>query len=71
MRKGYSLEDAKVVDYEELMADVEEVQEEQMQRIQLEKNCPASIFEGFRREVYKTIMVSITRNHTTVVIREM
>ena len=28
-----------------LMADVEEVQEEQMQRIQLEKNCPASIFE--------------------------
>jgi predicted nucleotidyltransferase len=29
---------------------VEEVQEEQMQRIQLEKNCPASIFEGFRRE---------------------
>ena len=32
------------------MADVEEVQEEQMQRIQLEKNCPASIFEGFRRE---------------------
>ncbi|MFZ2180468.1 MAG: LPD16 domain-containing protein, partial [Blautia wexlerae] len=48
--KGYSLEDAKVVDYEDLMADVEEVQEEQMQRIQLEKNCPASIFEGFRRE---------------------
>ena len=44
------MEDAKVVDYEELMADVEEVQEEQMQRIQLEKNCPASIFEGFRRE---------------------
>ena len=38
------------MDYEELMADVEEVQEEQMQRIQLEKNCPASIFEGFRRE---------------------
>ena len=33
------------MDYEELMADVEEVQEEQMQRIQLEKNCPASIFE--------------------------
>ena len=29
---------------------MEEVQEEQMQRIQLEKNCPASIFEGFRRE---------------------
>ena len=48
--KGYSLEDAKVVDYEELMADVEEVQEEQMQRVQLEKNCPASIFAGFHRE---------------------
>ena len=29
---------------------VEEVQEEQMQWIQLEKNCPASIFEGFHRE---------------------
>ena len=27
--KGYSLEDAKVVDYEELMADVEEVQEKE------------------------------------------
>lgn len=33
------MEDAKVVDYEELMADVEEVQEEQMQRIQLEKTA--------------------------------
>ena len=64
--KGYSLEDAKVVDYEELMADVEEVQEEQMQRIQLEKNCPASIFEGFRREeamqTYEGITMQFTRS---------
>ena len=45
-----SLENAKVVDYEELMADVEEVQERQMQLIQLLKNCPPSIFEGFDRE---------------------
>ena len=64
--KGYSLEDAKVVDYEELMADVEEVQEEQMQRIQLEKNCPASIFEGFRREeamqTYEGIAMQFTRS---------
>lgn len=63
--KGYSLEDAKVVDYEELMADVEEVQEEQMQRVQLEKNCPASIFEGFRREealqTYEGIAMQFTR----------
>ena len=36
------MEDAKVVDYEEL-ADVEEVQEEQMQRIQLEK-LPSKYF---------------------------
>lgn len=35
------------MDYEDLMADVEEVQEEQMQRIQLEKNCPASILKDF------------------------
>ena len=48
--EGLSIEDANIIDYEELMADVEEVQEEQMQRIQLEKNCPASIFEGFHRE---------------------
>ena len=64
--KGYSLEDAKVVDYEELMADVEEVQEEQMQRIQLEKNYPASIFEGFRREeamqTYEGIAMQFTRS---------
>ena len=64
--KGYSLEDAKVVNYEELMADVEEVQEEQMQRIQLEKNCPASIFEGFRREeamqTYEGIAMQFTRS---------
>ena len=64
--KGYSLEDAKVVDYEELMADVEEVQEEQMQRIQLEKNCPASIFEGFRREeamqTYEGIAMQFTES---------
>ena len=60
------MEDAKVVDYEELMADVEEVQEEQMQRIQLEKNCPASIFEGFRREeamqTYEGIAMQFTRS---------
>ncbi len=64
--KGYSLEDAKVVDYEEMMADVEEVQEEQMQRIQLEKNCPASIFEGFHREeamqTYEGIAMQFTRS---------
>ena len=64
--KGYSLEDAKVVNYEELMADVEEVQEEQMQRVQLEKNCPASIFEGFRREeamqTYEGIAMQFTRS---------
>ena len=51
---------------EELMADVEEVQEEQMQRIQLEKNCPASIFEGFRREeamqTYEGIAMQFTRS---------
>ena len=38
------MEDAKVVDYEELMADVEEVQEEQMQRIQLAKKLPSKYF---------------------------
>ena len=54
------------MDYEDLMADVEEVQEEQMQRIQLEKNCPASIFEGFRREeamqTYEGIAMQFTRS---------
>lgn len=53
------------MDYEELMADV--VQEEQMQQIQLEKkNCPASIFEGFRREeamqTYEGIAMQFTRS---------
>lgn len=64
--KGYSLEEARVVNYEDLMADVEEVQEEQMQRIQLEKNCQASIFEGFRREealqTYEGIAMQFTRS---------
>lgn len=41
------MEDAKVVDYEELMADVEEVQEEQMQRIQLEKTAQQVFLKDF------------------------
>jgi len=65
--KGYSLEDAKVVDYEELMADVEEVQEEQMQRIQLEKETARQVFfEGFRREeamqTYEGIAMQFTES---------
>ncbi len=44
----------------------EEVQEEQMQRIQLEKNCPANIFEGFRRkeamQTYEGIAMQFTES---------
>ena len=61
-----SLENVVPFDYEDLMADVEEVQEEQMQRMQLEKNCPASIFEGFHREealqTYEGIAMQFTRS---------
>ena len=61
-----SLENAVPFDYEDLMADVEEVQEEQMQRMQLEKNCPANIFEGLHREealqTYEGIAMQFTRS---------
>ena len=45
-----SLENAVPVDYEDLMAEVEEANERQMQRTQLLKNCPPSIFEDYDRE---------------------
>ena len=45
-----SLENAVPVDYEELMAEVEEAGERQMQLAQLLKNCPPSIFEDYDRE---------------------
>ena len=45
-----SLENAVSVDYEDLMAEVEEAGERQMQRAQLLKNCPPSIFEDYDRE---------------------
>ncbi len=63
--EGYSLEDAKVVDYEELMAEVEEAGE-QMQLEQLVKNCPASIFEDYDREraveTYEGIAMQFTKS---------
>ena len=45
-----SLENAIPVDYEDLMAEVEEAGERQMQLAQLLKNCPPSIFEDYDRE---------------------
>ena len=45
-----SLENAVLVDYEDLMAEVEEAGERQMQLAQLLKNCPPSIFEDYDRE---------------------
>ena len=45
-----SLENAVPVDYEDLMAEVEEAGERQMQLAQLLKNCPSSIFEDYDRE---------------------
>ena len=45
-----SLENAVSVDYEDLMAEVEEAGERQMQLAQLLKNCPPSIFEDYDRE---------------------
>ena len=45
-----SLENAVSVDYEDLMAEVEEAGERQMQLAQLLKNCPPSIFENYDRE---------------------
>lgn len=45
-----SLENAVPVDYEDLMAEVEEAGERQMRLAQLLKNCPPSIFEDYDRE---------------------
>ena len=45
-----SLENAVPVDYEDLMAEVEEAGERQIQLAQLLKNCPPSIFEDYDRE---------------------
>ena len=40
-------------------------------RLHTYTDCDAEDITQATFEVYKTIMVSITRNHTTVVIREM
>ena len=45
-----SLENAVPVDYEDLMAEVEEAGERKMQLAQLLKNCSPSIFEDYDRE---------------------
>ena len=54
------------MDYEELMADVEEVQEEQMQRIQLEKTARQVFCKGFAGEeamqTYEGIAMQFTRS---------
>ena len=61
-----SLENAVPVDYEDLMAEVEEADERQMQLTQLLKNCPPSIFEDYDREkavdTYEGIAMQFTKS---------
>ena len=48
--EGLPLEDAKVMDYEELYAEIEYAEEERMEKIQFERNCPKAFFDGYDRE---------------------
>lgn len=48
--ENMSLKNVVPVDYEDLMAEVEEADERRMQLTQLLKNCPPSIFEDYDRE---------------------
>ena len=48
--EGLPLEDAKVMDYEELYAEIEYAEEERMEKIQFERNCPKAFLDGYDRE---------------------
>ena len=48
--EGLLLEDANVMDYEELYAEIEYAEEERMEKIQFERNCPKAFFDGYDRE---------------------
>lgn len=48
--EGLPLEDANVMDYEELYAEIEYAEEERMEKIQFERNCPKTFFDGYDRE---------------------
>ena len=48
--EGLPLEDANVMDYEELYAEIEYAEEERMEKIQFERNCPKAFFDGYDRE---------------------
>lgn len=48
--EGLPLEGANVMDYEELYAEIEYAEEERMEKIQFERNCPKAFFDGYDRE---------------------
>ncbi len=70
---GEVIENIVTIDYEELLEEVEEANERQMQRVQLEKNCPATIFEDFDRkkalESYEGIAVQFTKSNGFLAIQ--
>ena len=48
--EGLSIEDASVMDYEELYAEIEYAEEERLEKIQFERTCPKAFFDGYDRE---------------------
>ena len=47
---GLSIEDASVMDYEEMYAEIEYAEEERLEKIQFERICPKAFFDGYDRE---------------------
>ena len=45
-----SIEDANVMDYEEMYAEIEYAEEERLEKIQFERTCPKAFFDGYDRE---------------------
>ena len=48
--EGLSIEDASVMDYEEMYAEIEYAEEERLEKIQFERTCPKAFFDGYDRE---------------------
>ena len=48
--EGLSIEDANVIDYEEMYAEIEYAEEERREKIQFERNCPKAFFDGYDRK---------------------
>ena len=71
--EGFSIKDAEVTDYEALEMKTEHAEKENIEQVQMEQNCPKSIFEGYDRntaiETYEGITVQFADAKTYLTVQ--